>query len=144
MSAISSVNYANIESEVLVQEDEKKVSAAQVGQLMTNLQAMLSSLTDQMVHAMESTSGTSESSTSTDTDTDTPSATTTDTTVATETDETDTTSSSKSDEETTSSSGMTQTQQMAFAIGEGMVQSVTGVCSTACDNQSEQSGEGSI
>lgn len=138
MSAILSINNTNIESDVLAQEDEKKVSAAQIGQLMTTLQSMVSSLTDQMVQAMESTSGTSESSTSMDADVST--TTTTDTTVVTETDETNTTST-EGNEESTASSGMTQTQQMAFALGEGMVQSVTGVCSTACENQSEQSSE---
>jgi len=144
MSAISGISSGSNISFSSNEEDEKRVSADQVGQMASVIQSMISNLTDQLLEAMDSVSGTSADSTSTDTDT----STTTD--ASTTTDDTDDTSSTAtsstddSDATSTSSSEPTEAEQMMFQLGEDMEQTVTGVSTDACNNQSAQDGANEV
>jgi hypothetical protein len=139
MSAIEGINSDTALSYLSNEESGKRASDQQEGQMALMVQTMMSSLSENMLMASSATSETSVDSMSSESS----SATTTDTSTTTgdETGSTATDGATDTTDSTTSSDGPTQQQQLAFQLGETLVQTVTGISSDACKNQSSQDGD---
>ena len=138
MSAIEGINSDTALSYLSNEESGKRASDQQEGQMAIMVQTMMSSLSEHMLMASSETSETSVDSMSSEPS----SATTTDTSTTTG-DETGSTATDGATDSTSSSDGPTQ-QQLAFKLGETLVQTVTGISSDACKNQSSQDGDQDI
>ena len=139
MSAIEGINSDTALSYLSNEESGKRASDLQEGQMAIMVQTMMSSLSEHMLMASSATSETSVDSMSSEPS----SATTTDTSTTTG-DETGSTATDGATDSSSSSDGPTQQQQLAFKLGETLVQTVTGISSDACKNQSSQDGDQDI
>lgn len=117
ISAISSMGFEEAEKRVSEDQSLQGVLALEIG----------SSLVDSAMQAMDSVSGTDTTTTDSDDSSSTDGATNVTYNI------TNTDSSSSSDQ-------MTTNQQLMLETGEDLVQMLTGVSSSACDNQSAQDG----
>jgi len=139
MSAIEAINSDTSLSYLSSEESGKRASEQQVDQMTIMVQSMVSSLSEHMLMGSSATSETSVDSMSSE-----PSSSTTTDTSTTTGDETSSTASdgaTDTTDSTTSSDEPTQQQQLAFQLGETLVQTVTGISSDACKNQSSQDGD---